>query len=90
MKNEQIEIFRTPDGQAIVKVTFKQDTVWLNQEQLSRLFERDRSVIGRHIRNIFKEGELQEQVHPGRSNLGVKLLFEQKLKEMAGTTPSLK
>ena len=54
----QIEIFQAPDGQAVVEVRFQQETVWLSQEQLSDLFDRDRTVIGRHIRNIFKEGEL--------------------------------
>jgi hypothetical protein len=55
-----IEIFQSPDGQTEVQVTFEADTVWLNQEQLGELFNRDRTVIGRHIRNIFKEGELEE------------------------------
>ena len=57
-----IEIFKSSDGRAEVLVTFDNETVWLNQEQLSQLFERDRTVIGRHIRNIFNEGELIEDV----------------------------
>lgn len=57
----QIEIYESLDGQAEVIVTFDEDTVWLNQEQLGRLFERDRTVIGRHIKNIFKEGELDKR-----------------------------
>ena len=61
-QNSNIEIYQSPDGQTQVEVTFDQDTVWLNQEQLSGLFQRDRTVIGRHIRNIFKEGELEEEV----------------------------
>lgn len=61
-QNSDIEIFQSPDGHAQVEVTFDQDTVWLNQEQLSKLFGRDRTVIGRHVRNIFKEGELEEDV----------------------------
>lgn len=60
--NSDIEIFQSSDGLAEVTVTFDNETVWLNQEQLSQLFERDRTVIGRHIRNIFKEGELLEEV----------------------------
>ena len=52
--NSDIEIFQSSDGLAEVTVTFDNETVWLNQEQLSQLFERDRTVIGRHIRNIFK------------------------------------
>ncbi len=60
--NSSIEIFQSPDGKAEVEVTFDDETVWLTQEQLSHLFERDRSVVGRHIQKIFKEGELKEQV----------------------------
>lgn len=61
MNSSAIEIYQSPDGQTEVEVTFENETVWLNQEQLSQLFERDRTVIGRHIKNIFKEGELVEQ-----------------------------
>lgn len=61
-ENSDIEIYQSSDGQTQVEVTFDQDTVWLNQEQLSDLFDRDRTVIGRHIRNIFKEGELEEEL----------------------------
>jgi len=57
------EIYQSFDGQTQVEVTFDQDTVWLNQEQLSDLFDRDRTVvIDRHIRNIFIEGESEEEV----------------------------
>ena len=57
-----IEIYLSPDGQTEIEVTFDQETVWLNQEQLSHLFDRDRTVIGRHIKNIFNERELDEGV----------------------------
>lgn len=60
--NNEIEIYQSPDGHAEVQVTFEGETVWLNQEQLGQLFDRDRTVVGRHIRNIFKEGELDESV----------------------------
>lgn len=61
-KNSEIEIFQSSDGITEVYVTFENETVWLNQDQMSELFERDRTVIGRHIRNIFKEGELIENM----------------------------
>lgn len=61
-KNSQIEIYQSSDGQTEVQVTFDNDTVWLNQEQLGKLFNRDRTVVGRHIKNIFKEGELDENM----------------------------
>lgn len=57
-----VEIYHEPDGQTEIEVTFDQETVWLNREQLGQLFDRDRTVIGRHIRNIFQEGELDEEV----------------------------
>lgn len=56
----QIEIYQNSEGSQI-EVQIENESVWLNQEQLSELFERDRTVIGRHIRNIFKENELNEQ-----------------------------
>ena len=60
--NSNIEIYQSSDGQTKVEVTFDDETVWLSQEQLGLLFKRDRTVVGRHIRNIFREGELEEKV----------------------------
>lgn len=57
----KIEIYQNSTGSQI-KVQFENDSVWLTQEQLSDLFERDRTVISRHISNIFKEKELEEKV----------------------------
>ena len=51
-------IYQTEDGLTKVNVTFDADTVWLSLEQMSELFQRDKSTISRHIRNIFSEGEL--------------------------------
>ena len=61
-EQDQIEIYQAKDGTTQISVQIEKETVWLNQEQLTKLFDRDRTVIGRHIRNIFKEGELQEEV----------------------------
>jgi hypothetical protein len=58
----QVEIYQTKDKQTQVEVKFEEDTVWLSQAQISDLFQRDRTVITRHINNIFKEGELKEKV----------------------------
>ncbi len=44
-----------------VNVSPDEDTVWVTKEQISRLFSRDKSVISRHIKNIFKDGELDEK-----------------------------
>lgn len=56
-----VVIYQSGSNQIEVSVQLDKDTVWLNQEQLTTLFERDRTVIGRHIKNIFKEGELKEE-----------------------------
>ncbi len=60
--NDEIIIYKSKDGIIKVDVLFADETVWLTQEQMSVLFQRDKSVISRHIRNIFEEGELQEDV----------------------------
>ena len=57
----QIEIYQTKDKQTQIEVRFEEDTVWLTQEQLTKLFGRDRTVITKHINNIFKEEELEEK-----------------------------
>lgn len=59
---QAIEIYQTPDGIAQVEVKFQEETFWLTQHQIALLFERDRTVITKHLRNIFKEGELDEKV----------------------------
>lgn len=54
-------LFKTEDEKISVDVRFEDETVWLSQEQMATLFERDRSVIVKHIANIFSEGELEEK-----------------------------
>lgn len=56
----QIEIYTTKDNQTEVQVLFEQETVWLNQYQLSDLFETDRTSILKHLQNIYTTGELVE------------------------------
>ncbi len=51
-------IFKTDDNQIAVDVRFYEESVWLTLDQMATLFERDKSTISRHIKNIFKEGEL--------------------------------
>ena len=58
--NSEIVMYQTEDGLTKIEVTFDNDTVWLSIDQMADLFQRDRSVIGKHIRNIFKEGELEK------------------------------
>ena len=61
MLQSNIIMYTTEDGITKVEVTFDQDTVWLSIDQMSELFQRDKSVIGKHVRNIFKEGELVKE-----------------------------
>ena len=58
MTNNEIIIYKPDEVSSSIEVKLKDETVWLNLNQISELFERDKSVISRHIRNIFKEGEL--------------------------------
>ena len=56
-KKSNIIIYTTEDGLTKIETTFDEDTVWLSIDQMAELFQRDRSVIGKHVRNIFKEEE---------------------------------
>jgi hypothetical protein len=58
----EIIIYQSEDNQTQVEVQFEGETFWLSQDQIADLFERDRTVISRHLGNIFKEGELSEEV----------------------------
>ena len=60
---EKHDIVQFKDGQLVidVEVTPESEMVWINQEQMAELFDRDRSVITRHISNVFKEKELEKE-----------------------------
>lgn len=60
-QESEIIIYQTEDGLTQIHVQLEKETLWLTQAQISALFERERSVITKHIRNIFKEGELDEK-----------------------------
>ena len=57
---EQIVIYQTDDGNTAIDVRLENETVWLSQAQMAQLFQKDQSVIARHITNVFKEGELEK------------------------------
>ena len=57
---DKIIIYQTADGQTQLDVRFEDETVWLTQAQMAELFQKDRTVIGKHIHNVYKEGELDE------------------------------
>jgi death-on-curing family protein len=96
MKN-QIEIYTTRDNETEVEVRFDKETVWLTQDQLTLLFQRDQSVISRHINNVFNEGELgkksnMQKMHIANSdkpvafyNLDVIISVGYRVKSMRGT-----
>ena len=60
LKGEVI-IYKAKSGKTALEVKLDQETVWLNLNQMAELFDRDKSVVSRHIRNIFKEGELSSR-----------------------------
>lgn len=75
--NNQIIIYQAEDGKIKIETHFENETVWLNQVQISELFQKERSVITKHIGNIFKDGELEEKsnvqfMHIGSSDKPVK------------------
>ena len=62
MNNQNpIEIYQAQDGTTQVEVRFENDTVWLSLQQIADLFGRDKSVISRHLRNIYTDGELNRE-----------------------------
>lgn len=61
MNKGEVIIYQTPDGNTQLDVQLEDETVWLSLNQISTLFERDKSVISRHIRNIYREQELEEK-----------------------------
>jgi prophage maintenance system killer protein len=58
---DQVVLFQVADGQVSLDVRLEDDTVWLSQAQMAELFGRERSVITRHVGNVFREGELPEK-----------------------------
>ena len=61
-QDNQFIIYQTADNQTQIDVRMENETVWLTQAQMADLFQKDRTVISRHIRNVFKEGELDESL----------------------------
>jgi len=55
---DEIVLYQSPDGSVRLDVRLEKETIWLSLNQMAALFERDKSVISRHLRNVFREGEL--------------------------------
>ena len=58
----QILLYQTPDGESRIEVRLQDETVWLSLDQMAELFQRNKSTISRHIKNVFEEGELEKDV----------------------------
>ena len=58
----QIQLYTSADGKISLQVSLDNETVWLSLDQMATLFDRDKSVISRHIRNLFNEGELERNL----------------------------
>lgn len=58
----QILLYKTPDGESRIEVRLQNETVWLSLDQMAELFQRNKSTISRHIKNVFEEGELNKKV----------------------------
>jgi len=56
---DEVVLYEVPDGQIRLDVRLEHDTVWLTQAQMGELFGRERSVITKHVRSVFREGELE-------------------------------
>jgi len=61
-KIQNFVIFKTADGKVNIDVYFHNETLWLSQKIIAELFQKDRSVVSKHLKNIFEEGELDERV----------------------------
>lgn len=61
-KIENFVIFQTDSGKVNVEVYFQNGTLWLTQKAMATLFEKDRSVITKHLKKVFNSGELNEEV----------------------------
>lgn len=61
MDKGQFLLYQTPDGDSRIEVKLQDDTVWLSLDQMAELFQRNKSTISRHIKNVLEDGELQEE-----------------------------
>lgn len=61
MDKGQFLLYQTPDGDSQIEVKLQDDTVWLSLDQMAELFQRNKSTISRHIKNVLEDGELEEK-----------------------------
>ena len=65
----KVEIYESADGQTQIEIRLEHDTLWLSQAQLATLFEKDSDTIGLHLKNIYKEGELDSEATTEQSSV---------------------
>ena len=61
MDKGQFLLYQTPDGDSQIEVKLQHDTVWLSLDQMAELFQRNKSTISRHVKNVLEDGELEEK-----------------------------
>lgn len=95
--NDAVVLYQAEDGTTSLEVRLHEETVWLTQAQMAELFQRDQSVISRHVSNVFKEGELSrgstmQKMHNAFSdkpitlyNLDVVISVGYRVKSLRGT-----
>ncbi|PLX93334.1 MAG: death-on-curing protein [Desulfuromonas sp.] len=66
---DKIVLYQSDDGKASLEVRLEQETVWLSQKQMAELLDKDTDTIGLHIRNIYKEGELEPDATTEQSSV---------------------
>ncbi|MDT8444996.1 MAG: virulence protein RhuM/Fic/DOC family protein [Desulfuromonadales bacterium] len=67
--SDKVVLYQSADGEASLDVRLEKETVWLNQKQMAELFDKDTDTIGLHIRNVFKEGELEPEATTEESSV---------------------
>ena len=58
---DDIVLYKSEDGSPAIKVRLREETLWLTQDEIAKLFSRERTVITKHINNVFRTGELDEK-----------------------------
>ncbi len=90
----EIVLYQAPDGSVKLDVRLERDTIWLSQKQMALLFDTERSVITKHLRNIFQSGELEEKSNvqkctsPVRTSLSCSIVWTPSSLSVTGSTPS--
>ena len=65
----EIVLYQAPDGKVELNIRLERESLWLSQKQMSLLFDKDTDTVGLHLRNIYKEGELEESATTEESSV---------------------